>query len=110
MPRGGKRANAGRPKTEKVPFCKKSIATEVLGTLGKDYKGRTLPTEKDLWLQRLFSRDEAIAERTLRYLTDKRDGRIPMMAMPGDLDREQALQAEGLRVTVEYIGGDGESA
>lgn len=64
MPSGGKRAGAGRP-TNPVRIVRKVMAEEILGCVD----------EKALWGGLLSSEDERIRLDTLKYLTDRRDGK-----------------------------------
>lgn len=66
MPSGGKRRGAGRP-AKPVKIVRKVLAEGILAAID----------EKAIWVTLLKSKDERIRLDTLKYLTDRRDGRAP---------------------------------
>lgn len=75
MPRGGKRPGAGRKKKPELPFAAKQESASVLAKLGTKYRGKVLPSEDELWLMLLVAQDLRIRLDSLKYLTDRRDGK-----------------------------------
>ena len=87
MPRrGGKRQGAGRKPKPKIELkANKGIASTVLATLGGKYKNVTLPSEQDLWFGLLLQKeDPRLRLDTLKYLTDRRDGKPAQGVFVGD--------------------------
>jgi hypothetical protein len=97
MPRGGKRAGAGRPKTNHaVP---KAFAERVLGRIG-ELKIRGIKNAEDYVLQLLKSKDERIRKEVFVNLTDRAFGKAPQADKPELIE----TGTDGFKVTVEYIG------
>ena len=90
MPRGGKREagpgkRMGRPQKPKIELrATKGIASEVLNTLGHNYKGKALPSELEFWLVLLANDDKRLRFDVLKYLTDRRDGKPAQGVFVGD--------------------------
>ena len=112
MHKGGARPGAGRPRKPKIPFVPRCEAVSPLDMLGLDYKGRMLPTERELWLGLLLSPDLRMRLEALKYLTDRRDGKarervehsgredapikiISFVPRPGDAGEEWVEQENG---------------
>ncbi len=66
MPSGGARQGAGRPLKPTI-FVRKAQAEEILGSVD----------EIDLWKGLLRSENLRIRLESLKYLTDRRDGKAP---------------------------------
>ena len=66
MPSGGARAGAGR-KSKPLTAVRKVMAEEILGAVD----------EVELWKQLVASDDLRIRLDSLKYLTDRRDGKAP---------------------------------
>ena len=66
MPSGGKRVGAGRP-AKAVRIVRKIMSEEILASVD----------ERALWGRLLSSEDDRIRLDTLKYLTDRRDGKAP---------------------------------
>lgn len=77
---GGKREGAGRP-TGAVEKAKQSIAVRVFKKVN----------EVAVWAKLLASDDEKIVLDTMRYLTDRRDGKAAQ-PLSGDKDNPIAVQ------------------
>ena len=75
MGRGGARPGSGRKKKPAVPFSPKTEAASVLAKLGTEHNGQELPPENQLWIDLLTAQDLRIRLDTLKYLTDRRDGK-----------------------------------
>src|SRR6266404_3528832 len=75
MAKGGKREGAGRKKKPTLPFVGKDQSTRVIEYLGKEYRGKKLPTEDDLWLTLICGGDPRLRFDVLKYLTDRRYGK-----------------------------------
>jgi hypothetical protein len=79
MPRGGARPGAGKKKLKpELPAAvKRTIATDVLNSLGKDWKhAKECVCEICQWRALILSSaDSRIKIEALKYLTDKRDGK-----------------------------------
>lgn len=79
--RGGARAGAGRKPKPKIPIvATKGVATEVFSKLD----GKHNPTEVQLWLSLLAAKDDRLRFDTLKYLTDRRDGKPAQGVFLGD--------------------------
>ena len=89
MPRGGKRAGAGRKGRPKLTFATKLEAKSVLDKLGKDYRGKRLPSEDQLWLALLAVPDLRLRFDVLKYLTDRRDGKPIQQIRMGNAEGEK---------------------
>ena len=94
MAKGGKREGAGRkPKPKIVLTATKGIATEVFLRLD----GKKNPTEVQLWLTLLADSDKRLRLDTLKYLTDRRDGKPAQGVFVGDTrEGTQALERGNL--------------
>lgn len=88
--RGGARPGAGRKPKPKIELsATKGIATEVFSRLD----GKKAPTEVMLWLNLLATKDERLRLDTLKYLTDRRDGKPAQGVFLGDTrEGSQALE------------------
>ena len=77
MPRGGARPNAGRKKSapEQLPKANKNIATKVLAMASRLAHQDNCSCEICLWWGLLNAPDARVRLDTLKYLTDKRDGK-----------------------------------
>ena len=100
MPKGGDRSaqaaangkKMGRPPKEKIPFgmATKGMATTILGTLGTEYRGRQLPSELEVWLGLILdAKDKRLRLDTMKYLTDRRDGKPAQGVFVGDTRESQ---------------------
>lgn len=98
--KGGRRPGAGRKPKPKLPFAPKAQADLVLDKLGSVHQGKKLPTADDLWLQLLTSKDERIKLDTLKYLTDRREGK-PIQRIAGEDGGPVAVA-----VKVEFVDPD----
>lgn len=103
MPRGGDRSaqakasgkKVGRPPKAKIPqLATKGIATSVLGALGTKYRNQQLPSEADIWLGLVLQqKDPRLRLDTMKYLTDRRDGKPAQGVFIGDT-RENAPELD----------------
>jgi hypothetical protein len=95
MPRGGKRPGSGAKKKMKLPFAPKPQAVSVLSHLGTEYKGQKLPSKDDLWLQLLLAQDLRIRLDSLKYLTDREEGK------PAQVNTHKNADGEPFKVIFE---------
>jgi hypothetical protein len=97
MPRGGKRAGAGRPKSNHdIP---KSLALKVLEGIG-DLRIKGVADQVGYALQLLKSKDERIRKEVFVHMLDRAYGKPPQAEQPV----QEIKPGEGFKVTVEYIG------
>ena len=80
MNRGGARLGAGR-KPKPMLVLRKAQAVQILGTVD----------EFELWRELLCCEDLRIRLDTLKYLTDRRDGKAPQTAAEGPLKIEKII-------------------
>ena len=95
---GGKRANAGRTRTNDL-VVPKELAQKVLDRIG-ELRIRGIKDEADYALHLLKSKDERIRKEVFVNLLDRAYGKPPQSA---ELPKQNA-GTEGFKVTVEYIG------
>ena len=80
MNRGGARLGAGR-KPKPMLVLRKAQAEQILGTVD----------EFELWRELLSCDDYRIRLDTLKYLTDRRDGKAPQTAVGGQMKIEKII-------------------
>jgi len=80
MSRDGARRRAGR-KPKAMVLMRKALAEQILGTVD----------EFDLWRELLTCDDLRIRLDTLKYLTDRRDGKAPQTAVGGQMKIEKII-------------------
>jgi len=80
MNRGGARLGAGR-KPKPMLVLRKALAEQILGSVD----------EFELWRELLCCDDYRVRLDTLKYLTDRRDGKAPQTAVAGQLKIEKII-------------------
>jgi len=80
MNRGGARPGAGR-KPKAMVVLRRALADQILGSTD----------EFELWRELLSCDDYRIRLDTLKYLTDRRDGKAPQTAVAGQMKIEKII-------------------